>query len=451
MTAPPSFITVAFKGERSGTFPFTWGQHWVWQSITARAPHFADLSGSYVVELPAGCTLPEVADAIKGVLNRYETFRTRYTVDHDGVPHQVVLAEGQLRVEVRDVAQVNARATADEVEVEFNNLPFTLPELGLRAAVIVSDGRARFAVLCVFHLAMDCHGVPLVLDHFLAALGEQGACDAPESVGTPVDQALAEQDDQGVRRSRQGVKFWSSEVAKFPAEPFPATGHRARTPRYHKFEMRSPAVCAAAAQLAEELRVTSASVVIAAASAVLAEMGGNSTCGVIMAASHRYDGGTALYPGTLVQGVPVAVEVSDLAPRDLITRCHRAQMLAALSGHCHFGHVLDMLRESYGADGAHARLAFVANLEISPAPDSAAQQRGPVPGVAHLLPESRFTFVGGTPVESEALYLTARGTAQDFIVAARADTAVLAPPDIVDFLRRLELFLVNSTINTGET
>jgi hypothetical protein len=112
------FFEVRFEGTRSGEFPLTWGQLWVWNSVTTRAPHYADLSGSYVVPVPDGRDQAAVSDALTGLLDKYETFRTRYSTAPDGTLHQVIAAHGDLRVEVRVVDAVDVSSTASGVNDE---------------------------------------------------------------------------------------------------------------------------------------------------------------------------------------------------------------------------------------------------------------------------------------------------------------------------------------------
>lgn len=332
ITAPHS-LDVPFHGTRSGTFPLTWGQTWVWDSVRSRAPYYADLSGSYIVEVLDGCDLTAISGALTTLLDRYETFRSRYSLSPDGTPHQTVLAEGHLRVEVRDVDAADTQAAARTVENEFNNAPFTLPELSLRASVVTSGGVPRYVVLCAFHMAMDCHGMVPVLEDFrdlMSGKPADAAHSAPPATTHPADRALEERDTKGVQRSARGIRFWEQEIAKFPGDPLPWAGHRPEGPRYKTFAMHSAAVRVASLELAEALGVSTASVILAMTMSLLGRKTGNRMCGMILAASHRYDAESMRYPGTLVQGVPVAVDVSDGPPHDLISRTHRAGMLAAL-------------------------------------------------------------------------------------------------------------------------
>lgn len=440
-----------FSGDRSGSYPLTWGQRWMWNLVASRAPHYADLGSSYTVAVPDDCDMSAVSSALTELLNRYETFRSTFPISSDGKPYQLVLSAGTLRVDVRDVAAEDAGTAAHAVETEFNSIPFTLPEISLRAAVICSHGVPKFVVLCTFHMAMDCHGMEPVLDAFRSFLGGRTADaeqPAAHAVMThPVDRALAESGVDSARRSARGVRFWKQELARFPHDPLPYSGRRPEYPRYKMFAMRSTVVRVVSLQLAAELGVPTASVVHAMAATLIARMTGSRTCGLIMAASHRYDADAMLYPGTLVQGVPVAVDMTDGTPRELISRTHRAGMLAALTGHCDPDELVDALRTSYEPEELRARLACTVNLHL-PAPGEGAEPVLPVAGVTRseaerLLAESRFEYVAGTPVENERLHLAAQGDAEDFFITLRADTAVLTSAGIVDFLRDLEHSLVD--------
>ncbi|MFF5563663.1 condensation domain-containing protein [Streptomyces sp. NPDC012623] len=449
LTTEPHFLNIPFSGRRSGDFPLTWGQRWIWNLVAARAPHYADLGDSYTVAIPDICNMNDVSEALSALLSRYETFRSSFCLSTDGKPRQLILAEGHLRAEVRDVAADDAEAAAGTLEAEFNSVPFTLPELSLRAAVVTSEGVPRFVVICSFHMAMDCHGMVSVLDDFTSLLaGDPVGAEAsdPGRVTHPADRAREEAEADSARRSARGIQFWERELAKFPDDPLPYSGHRPESPRYQTFALRSAAVRVAALHLAAELGVTTASAVHAMAATLVAQRTGSRTCGFVMAASHRFDPDAVSYPGTLVQGVPVAVDVAGGTPRQLITRTHRAGMLAALAGYCDPDDLADVLRESYGPEKTRARLACVVNLHL---PDPAGTAGAPTAGTVvtreraeRLLAESRYEYVEGTPVENERFYLAAQGNSADFSISLRADTAALAPSEIAGFLRDLERALI---------
>ncbi|WP_431926343.1 condensation domain-containing protein [Nonomuraea jabiensis] len=411
----------------------------------ARAPYYADLSGSYCVPVPKGCGMGDVTNALAAVLGRYETFRSRYTITPEGAPQQLIVAAGHLLVDVRDVDAADAQQAAADAALEFNKLAFTLPELSLRATVIASAGVPRFVVLCTFHMAVDCHGVVAVLDDFQALLRGESLGSEPEGTIHPVDRALEENSAQGAQRSARGVRYWKQELEKFPADPLAFTGRRPESPRYRTYAMHSPALRVTVLELAEELGVSASSVILAAAASLLALRSGSPTCGIVLAASHRYDPASLQYPGTLVQGVPTALDVSGLSLRELIARCHRASMLAALAGHCHPEELAEMLRASFGQEATEARLACVVNLNL-PSITAATEHEGKRTIRAEaerLLTESRYEYAGGTSVEKERFYLAAHGDSTNFFITLRADTAVLSSAEIVDFLRDLERSLLD--------
>lgn len=445
----PDFISIPFGGTRSGSFPLTWGQRWIWNSLLSRAPYFADLSGSYVVTVPETCGIDGVAGALTALLARYETLRTMFSVDPDGKPHQLVPARGRLRVEVRDVGPDLAEGEAETVRTEFDSLPFTLPEVGLRAAVISMGGVPSHVVLCVFHLAMDCGGMTSVLGDFRSLL------EASDTVGValpearqahPVDRLAEELSVSGVRRSARGIRFWEQELAKFPAEPLLRT-HRPDRPRYQTFGLRSAALQIASRHLAAELTVSTGSVVLATAASLLGLRTGHRTVGFVLMASHRYAADAMGYRGTLAQGVPVALDTLTGSPRHLMSAAHRTSMLAALSGHCDPDELAERLHERYGPS-ARARLSCVANLHVAEAGDTEPRTRPKgSPSVRawaeSLRAESQCAYVTGTSVESESFYLAIRGDAADFSLRLRADTAVFTAADCVRFLQDLERSVID--------
>lgn len=443
------FLNVPFSGTRSGIFPLTWGQRWIWSSVTSRAPHYSDLGSSYILAVPDMCDMDGVSRSITALLNRYEAFRSKFSISLDEKPYQLVLDEGYLRAEVRQVATADARAVAETVEAEFNRTPFTLPELSLRATIVASDATPSFVVLCAFHMAMDCHGMLPVLDDFRSFMSAHPAevgGSVSDDMTHPVDRVRIEEEVDGARRSARGIRFWEQELAKFPKNPLP-TGRQPESPRYKAFALHSPAVQAAALGLAAELGVTTASVIHAMAAALVARRAESQACGFVMAASHRYDADAVSYAGTLVQGVPVAVDTADCTPHELIVRTHRAGILAALAGQCDPDNLSKALNNSYGPEETRAKLACVVNLSLptsaEPTAPLVAETGLTRPQAERLLPESRCEYVEGNPVENERFYLTSEGGPTDFFITLRADTAALASQDIVNFLRDLERSIID--------
>ncbi|MFD6887638.1 condensation domain-containing protein [Streptomyces sp. NPDC059957] len=444
------FLNIPFSGNRSGNFPLTWGQRWIWNLVASRAPHYADLGDSYTVAIPDMCDMNQVSEALSALLSRYETFRSRFPVSADENTHQLIVAEGHLRAEVRDVPVEDAHSAAGTVEAEFNRVPFTLPELSLRAAVISSDGVPKYVVLCAFHMAMDCHGMVSVLDDFRSFMSGHpvnAEGEVPSRITHPVDRAQMEGEADSVRRSARGIRFWEQELVKFPDDPLPYIGHRPESPRYKTFSMRSAAVRAASLEIAAELGVSTASVIHAMAATLVAKRTGSQKFGFVMAASHRFDADSTSYAGTLVQGVPVAVDMADRTPQEIISRTHRAGMLAALAGYCDPHDLADVLRKSYGPEETRARLACVVNLHL-PDPEGARGQPTAGTGVTRaqaerLLTESRYDYVEGTTVENERFYLASQSDSTYFFITLRADTAAITSADIAGFLRDLERALID--------
>ncbi|MGW1844592.1 condensation domain-containing protein [Streptomyces sp. NPDC001966] len=446
------FLNIPFSGNRSGTFVLTWGQRWIWNSVSSRAPYYADLNDSHIIQAPEQCDLDTISRSLGALLNRYESFRSRFSVSLDEQPYQMVLNSGNLRVEVRDVAEEDARSTAGIIEAEFNGIPFTAPEISFRAAVVTSGGMPKFIVLCAFHMAMDCHGMVLALEDFRSLVSDhpvdaEGV--AADDMAHPVDRARMEGEPRSLRRSAQGIRFWEEELAKFPDSSFPEPVQRPESPRYKTFAMHSVAVRAASLKLSLELGVSTASVIHAMAAALVAKRTQNGLTGFIMAASHRYDPASMRYPGTLVQGVPVAIDVSRRTPRELIAHTHRAAMLAALGGQCDPVHLAESMSKAYGPEGIRAKLACTVNLSL-PAAAPAADPLPPTDArgltrsqAACLLSESRYEYVEGTPVENDRFHLAAHGSPSDFHITLRVDTATLASNGIVDFLRELERSVID--------
>lgn len=415
--------------------------------MASRAPFYAELSDSQIIAVPESRTLSHVADALATLLWRYEGFRTAYSFAADGTPQQVVFSDGVMSVHTRDVDFTVAAESANAARDEFNSLPFTIPEFALRAAVITSDGIPRYVVLSAFRMAMDCYSMVAILEDFQTLLSGRspGRIDSRSTTPThPADRALDESTPESVQRSTNAVSFWEKEVARFPDDALPLSARRPANPRHQTFAMHSHAMRLASLQIARELSVTPASVVLAMAVSQLALRNGSNNFGLVLAASHRYDAESMQYAGPLVQGVPLALEVAADSSYELISRCHRASMFAALSGQCHPNDVDRMLHTSFDSTSLEAKLSCVMNINLPSPPDFAEDSsHSNVEEMKAMSATSRYEYVEGTPVENERFYLAAHGDETDFFVTARADTAVFTPPEIVEFLHNLERAVLN--------
>jgi hypothetical protein len=446
-----TFHTIGFRGSRSGVHPLTWGQRWIWQGLMSHAPDYSYLGWSVGVDVPTGCDVSDVLTALQTILGRHDTLRTRYFLDELGVPRQVVAATGELKVEVREAATADVAETVKQLEEELAGMPFTIPEISLRAAVVTSAEVPETLVLALFHMATDASGLRHItreLKAVLRALAEGTAVPEPAPVNHPADRVRYEEGPEGRKRAARAVAAWQQEVSKFPRRTMPSARHTPEKPRLREHIMRSKALSAAAITVSRACRASVDSVILACTAELLGKAAGQQSCGFLMLAHNRFDEDTEYYSGTLVQSFPVCIELGADSLDELIRRTHFATLRASLSCQGNPDDVAQMLRNVFGSDGGGADLSCAVNL-FFPDLGTVGRSIGGPEAVTReqaekLMPQTRFSTGEGTEEDDWEFYLNAFQEGDELVVSLRMDTAVLPSQDIVRFLADLERRLVDA-------
>lgn len=431
--------------------PLTWGQRWIWRAVAAQAPHYAHFGAPFRVDIPLGCDLEGVLSSLSAILRRHETLRTRYFVDEHGKPRQVIAGQGALDVEVRDCAAGEVAAATGQAEKELTRLPFTIPELAVRVAVITEEGVPAKITLIVFHMAIDAWGMHRItseLKQYLRALADGTDLPSLEEISHPADRAELEQSPAGRRRSQAGLKHWKRTLDTFPLVALPALAAAPEPVRFKEHTLYSKALLVAAPVLAKELGTNIGSVILAHAVRLLGKLSGNSRCGFLMFSHNRFLERDLNYSGTLVQSVPVGVDVEALSLGELVKSCHQSVLRAVTGCECD-PDAVDLLLKEYPAEkGYEADLSCAFNLFF---PEFGQGSGEPVRGCAEaeavarqLAHESRFGPVREFEWDDMKFYLGAFIEEGDFILSLRADTALLPSSQIARFLGDLEGAVLDS-------
>lgn len=448
--------TVSFSGERgSGIRALTWGQRWIWRAVAAQAPSYAHFGAPFHVEIPLGCDLEGVLAALSAILRRHETLRTRYFVDEHAKPRQVIAEQGELQVEVRDCVAGGVSASLRHAEKDLTRLPFTIPELAVRVAVITADGVPVKVTLIVFHMAIDAWGMHRItgeLRQYMQAFADGAELPAFEEISHPADRAEDEQSPAGQRRSRAGLKRWKRAIDTFPLVALPSLA--APEPvRFKEHTLYSKALLIAAPVLAQQLGTNTGSVILAHAVRLLGKLSGNSRCGFLMFSHNRFLERDLQYSGTLVQSVPVGVDVEALSLAELVKSCHQSVLRSVMGCECDPDEVDALLKDYSAEKGYEPDLSCAFNLFF---PEFAQEGGDHARGCAEveaearqLAHESRFGPVKEFEWDDMKFYLGAYIEEGDFILSLRADTALLPSSRIAEFLSALEGAVLDSLTDTS--
>jgi hypothetical protein len=254
--------TVEFSGLGHRSGPLTHGQQYIWRSLRLKAVD--DQPNPVVaVRLHGDVRLSAVADAVTALMSAYESLRTRLATGADGSVQQVVVGAGALRIDLFEDAEADA---CDERELAFRwgGTGFDhFTDFPLRVNVVARDGRIRWLVVTVSHLAADMHGLDIVIGFLLRALSGETAEVLRSVTGRhPLDQAAYEVSATGRRRAQRSLDFWEQQLRRFPR--FTLSARSPSTPRYWRGLLTSPAMAQAVPVLAERSGVSPSAVVLAA-------------------------------------------------------------------------------------------------------------------------------------------------------------------------------------------
>ncbi|MFC9328526.1 condensation domain-containing protein [Kitasatospora sp. NPDC057015] len=275
---------VEFAAPWAGTAPLTWGQRAIWSAIGRTRPGDWYFNFCRTLMLPRRYDLPQVLAAIRFVLERHESLRTRL-VQSDGEPLQSVSATGVLEVEVVEVTAGDREAGARAAERHAARAFDYEREWPVRITVLTRDAVPTEVVLGFCHLAADYEGTGFLLRDLRAALAGRGAALPPAP--RPSALALHQESAEGRRFAEAAAAHWERSYRRIPVSMFTEECYTPAEPRFQRLELRSTALAVAVPAVAARLAVSSSTVLLAAAGAVLRERTGHDTCALLAIAGNR--------------------------------------------------------------------------------------------------------------------------------------------------------------------
>lgn len=229
-------VAVPFAGEGCGSAPLTWGQAENWATIQ-RMGHWFPLGG--VKELSGQDTVEGVAEELAYLLGRYQTLRTLLDLTDPLDPRQVLVARGEIGLEVVDAAGRPPAAVAADVEERYRTAPLDFTrDWPIRMAVVCADGRPTHMVVLMSHIAIDGTGATIMMTE--AAVRES----TPVRGMQPLEQAEWQRSPAGRRQNDAAMRHWEQVYTtisplRYQERPEP------ESPRFRVGQLDSPALLAA--------------------------------------------------------------------------------------------------------------------------------------------------------------------------------------------------------------
>jgi hypothetical protein len=428
-------LFVPFHGEGSGVGELTWGQKGIWQTIR--------LSGESVTmggvdPLPPGATVENAAATLQYVMARHQSLRTRLRIDPDGHTWQVVSSEGEIPLEVVDVAAGEDPAeVADAVCKRYQSHDFDYAEeWPLRMAVIRRDGTLTHAVAVYLHLAMDAGG----LDVLMADSRTQRES-PPVTAIQPLQLAWQQQQPAALRQGEASLRHLEQVLRTIAPRRFgrPTGGP---VPGFEQVSYESAAMQLANQAVAARTGFGTNPVLLAAFAVTLARHTGINPVVVVLPVSNRFRPGFAGMVSPVAQISPCVVDLAGISFSTAISRSAKASMHAFKHAYYDPDERLALLRRVDRERGEPIDISCFFNDRRGL---GRPQPTGPVATEAQVrdaLPGSRLRWTTGPGLSKQKLYLSINDTPDAIELSLSADTEHLSTVDMEAIVRGIEAVLV---------
>ncbi|MEU0173852.1 condensation domain-containing protein [Streptomyces massasporeus] len=302
-------MTIRFEGERDAIAPLTWAQRRTWRGSRLKYRPFV-----HVQPVPPGKSLHEVSNAVKWVLEEFESLRTVFPLGADGDPYQKVEKVGSLEIFKIPAGESSVEADIQSAIGHLKRERFDVTtEFGALFAVVTRVDVPTHLVCLVSHLAVDDHGckaLGVALEgHF------SGECDRTSAPSMqPVDRAQLEQSPKWQEQSARSLGYWKSVL-----ETLPQGGGRSAV-------MDSCALRAAVSVISKKCARSTSAVYVAAMSVVAGALIGRCKSSFLLPASNRLTPEERSFVGELVQFAPGVLESLNMPFQVIVNDAWKASL-----------------------------------------------------------------------------------------------------------------------------
>ncbi len=429
-------IRVGFEGRGHGEAESTWGQREVWgpgRTIT--------LGGATPVA--AGVAVADVVDALRYIVERHQTLRTRYVVgDGGGLDRQVLHESGEVALEVVDAAGADPAAVARAVTARYEQALFDpAAEWPVRMAAVVEGGAVASVVAVYNHLALD----GTALDVLLGDLARRDL--APDAGQEPLAQAHWQVSPAGRKQSDRALRRWASLLRAVPARRF---GGDHTGARYRQLVFTSPAADLAARFVATRASLDTGHVLLAAFAIAVARLSGNPQTVAKVVVNNRFRSDLASSVSAVSQFGLCAIDTGDTTFDEVAARAFRASLHAYKTAYHDPDDRVALLAEVSRERGEQVRIDCYYNDRRKNRAPRPAQSTSDIRAAVADSSLRWEEWLFDTPAD-ETLYLHVDDTPDALEFTLCGDAAHLAPEDLETCARDVERVLTDAALGTVAT
>lgn len=274
--------SVTFSAGSSVSAPMAWGQMAIWKPLLT----FKDTSRFNLLRttaLDAGVTEERLLDAVRTLVERHTTLRTRFV---DG--RQEIAGAGEVPVAFWELPESALVSEWQSGAIALTAGSFDLTsDWPVRFAALVGPGGVVAVAFALSHVAADGWTADRLLGDLEALLAPGPAPAVSEPRWEPLDQLSYERSDAGRRVGAASIDHWSGVFQTAPASmydfaPLPVDG-----PLIGQYRFESDALAAAASMLGARSGTTTSTVVLTIVSLWLANHCGQDGAIVELIAGNR--------------------------------------------------------------------------------------------------------------------------------------------------------------------
>jgi hypothetical protein len=320
-------VVVAFAGTGAGTGELTWAQRGLWRAMQLTGSSMP--LGGVTPPLPPGTTVEDMARVLAFAMSRHPALRTRMRTGAGPLPEQDVAADGEAALTVVEAGADDPAEVAEALRARWEGTVFDYAaEWPVRMGVVTAGGEARHLVAVYCHLALDLHGLELLIGDLSTMDLRTGRSDAPPPGTTPLALARRQAGPAAQRQSTASLRHWEHVLRAIPSRRLPGSSVR-REPRWPELGYSSVAALHALRILVARTGLNTGPLLLAACAVGLTRVTRTDPAVLQVLVNNRFRPGLADAVTPLTQSSLVCVPVGGDPLAEVAARAQRETVRAA--------------------------------------------------------------------------------------------------------------------------